>query len=210
MPPLSTRVSERSAEVTKSSISFRFNCSWFSDVNGAIRFFAVVVTESEGSPLLSTELTLSHTIPLVNLLSSFLHVEGADEVQPQHQDPLPSYLDYKTNSSVKTYQTSYFPSQCSEGPDSSRSFHLTLGTGMDSLGGSCERRDLDPQTGRDLKLFCDGPLKPNTAYRYCTVTIETIINNNNMYDIMVNLNMVSDGSVWSCLQAQCPSVHSAV
>ncbi|XP_036963340.1 receptor-type tyrosine-protein phosphatase beta-like isoform X3 [Acanthopagrus latus] len=137
VPPLSTRVSEQSAEVTKSSISFRFNCSWFSDVNGAIRFFAVVVTESE----------------------------GADEVQPQHQDPLPSYLDYKTNSSVKTYQTSYFPSQCSEGPDSFHSFHLTLGTGMDSLGGSCEHRDMDPVTSRDLKLFCDGPLKPNTAYR---------------------------------------------
>ncbi|XP_073328917.1 receptor-type tyrosine-protein phosphatase beta-like isoform X2 [Pagrus major] len=137
VPPLSTRVSEWSAEVTKSSISFRFNCSWFSDVNGAIRFFAVVVTESE----------------------------GVDEVQPQHQDPLPSYLDYKTNSSVKTYQTSYFPSQCSEGPDSSHSFHPSLGTGTDLLGGSCEHRDLDPETSRDLKLFCDGPLKPNTAYR---------------------------------------------
>lgn len=48
MPPLSTRVNDKSSVVTKSSIFFRFNCSWFSDVNGAIRFFTVVVTESEG------------------------------------------------------------------------------------------------------------------------------------------------------------------
>lgn len=48
MPPLSTRVSDKSSVVTKSSIFFSFNCSWFSDVNGAIRFFTVVVTESIG------------------------------------------------------------------------------------------------------------------------------------------------------------------
>lgn len=48
VPPVSTRVSNELAAVTKSSVFFSFNCSWFSDVNGAIRFFAVVVTESEG------------------------------------------------------------------------------------------------------------------------------------------------------------------
>lgn len=48
MPPSGTRVSEQSAVVTKSSISFQFNCSWFSDVNGAVKYFTVVVTESEG------------------------------------------------------------------------------------------------------------------------------------------------------------------
>lgn len=47
-PPVGTRVSEKSAVVTKSSIIFQFNCSWFSDVNGAVSFFTVVVTESEG------------------------------------------------------------------------------------------------------------------------------------------------------------------
>ncbi|XP_042372886.1 receptor-type tyrosine-protein phosphatase beta-like [Plectropomus leopardus] len=134
MPPLSTRVSDRAAVVTKSSIFFRFNCSWFSDVNGAIKFFTVLVSESD----------------------------GVGEEQPEQQHPLPSYLDYRSNSSVKSYQTSYFPSRCTEGPDSgSRSFDITLGTGMDSLGGPC-----DPDTGRDLKLFCDGPLKPKTAYRF--------------------------------------------
>ncbi|XP_068169231.1 receptor-type tyrosine-protein phosphatase beta-like [Antennarius striatus] len=141
VPPLSTRVSEHSAVVTKSSISFRFNCSWFSDVNGAIKFFTVVVTESE----------------------------GFDEVQPDEQDPLPSYLDYISNSSIKSYQTNYFPSQCTEGPDSStHSFEMNVGTGMDSMGGSCEDGPsaVDPETsGRDLKFFCDGPLKPSTAYR---------------------------------------------
>lgn len=49
MPPFSPRVGDRASEVTKSSIFFRFNCSWFSDVNGAIRFFTVVVTESKGN-----------------------------------------------------------------------------------------------------------------------------------------------------------------
>nr|XP_033491257.1 receptor-type tyrosine-protein phosphatase beta-like isoform X2 [Epinephelus lanceolatus] len=138
VPPLSTRVSDKSAVVSKSSIFFRFNCSWFSDVNGAIKFFTVVVTESE----------------------------GADEEQPDQQHPLPSYLEYKSNSSIKSYQTSYFPSRCTEGPDSSsHSFDITVGTGMDSLGGSCERTDLDPETSRDRNHFCDGPLKPKTAYR---------------------------------------------
>lgn len=48
MPPISTRVSDKSSVATKSSIFFSFNCSWFSDVNGAIRFFTVIVTESKG------------------------------------------------------------------------------------------------------------------------------------------------------------------
>ncbi|XP_070686515.1 receptor-type tyrosine-protein phosphatase beta-like [Pempheris klunzingeri] len=141
VPPLSTRVSDRAAVVTKSSIFFRFNCSWFSDVNGAVKFFTVVVTESE----------------------------GFDDVQPEQHHPLPSYLDYKSNSSIKSYQTSYFPSHCAEGPDSSsHSFEMSVGTGTDSLGGSCDGRDsdVDPETsGRDLSQFCDGPLKPKTAYR---------------------------------------------
>lgn len=51
VPPLSTRVSDKSSVVTKSSIFFSFNCSWFSDVNGAIRFFTVVVAESKGKKM---------------------------------------------------------------------------------------------------------------------------------------------------------------
>ncbi|KAK9516048.1 hypothetical protein VZT92_024010 [Zoarces viviparus] len=137
VPPLSTRVSDQTAVVTKSSIVFRFNCSWFSDVNGAVKFFTVVVTESQGE----------------------------DEDQPDQHHPLPSYLDYKSNSSIKSYQTGFFPSRCSD--SSSQSFEVNLGTGMDSLGGPCDHRDsdLDPETSRDLNLFCDGPLKPKTSYR---------------------------------------------
>ncbi|XP_072242893.1 receptor-type tyrosine-protein phosphatase beta-like isoform X2 [Leuresthes tenuis] len=137
-PPLSTRVSEKFAVASKSSISFWFNCSWFSDVNGAIRFFTVVVTESE----------------------------GVNDRQPEQLHPLPSYLDYRSNSSIRSFQTSYFPSRCSEGPDSSAHvFNISLGTGMDVLGGSCDHRDPDlkPESTRDH--FCDGPLKPKTAYR---------------------------------------------
>uniref|UniRef100_A0A4W6C8W2 protein-tyrosine-phosphatase n=1 Tax=Lates calcarifer TaxID=8187 RepID=A0A4W6C8W2_LATCA len=138
VPPLSTRVSDKSTVITKSSIVFRFNCSWFSDVNGAIRFFTVVVTESEGS---------------------------VDNLQPRQQHPLPSYVDYKSNSSVKSYQTSFFPSHCSQGPDPPHSFEVSVGTGMKMLGGTCERRNADPETSRHLNQFCDGPLKPKTAYR---------------------------------------------
>ncbi|KAM3870109.1 receptor-type tyrosine-protein phosphatase beta [Diretmus argenteus] len=134
LPPPSTRV--RDAVVTKSSIFFKFNCSWFSDVNGAVKFFTVVVAESE----------------------------DVENFQPEQQHPLPSYLDYTSNSSIKSYQTSYLPSHCGEGPDSSaQSLEISLGTGMESLGGPCAHKDLDPD--RDLNPFCDGPLKPKTAYR---------------------------------------------
>ncbi len=109
------------------------------------------------------------TVTVLTFLSLFLIFEGSDVVQPEPQDPLPSYMDYKSNSSIKSYQTSYFPSHCTEGPDSSsHSFEMSVGTGMDSLGGPCDQRnsDQDPETSRDMNLFCDGPLKPKTAYRY--------------------------------------------
>lgn len=89
-------------------------------------------------------------------------LKGHEDLQPEQWDPLPSYLDYRSNSSVKSYQTGYFPSLCAESPDSS--FQLSLGTGMETLGGSCEGRQLDRS---DMKVYCDGPLKPSTAYRYC-------------------------------------------
>ncbi|XP_054883636.1 receptor-type tyrosine-protein phosphatase beta-like isoform X2 [Poeciliopsis prolifica] len=139
LPPLTTRVSDKSTLVTKSSISFQFNCSWFSDVNGAVRFFTVVVTESE----------------------------GVNDLQPDHNHPLPSYLDYRHNSSVKSYQTSYFPSLCSDGLDSSiQIYNISLGTGMDSLGGPCDHKDPShAESSRGLIYFCDGPLKSKTSYR---------------------------------------------
>uniref|UniRef100_A0A4W5RUM9 protein-tyrosine-phosphatase n=1 Tax=Hucho hucho TaxID=62062 RepID=A0A4W5RUM9_9TELE len=112
LPSLTTRVNDRAALVTKNTILFKFNCSWFSDVNGAIKFFTVVVTESEDD----------------------------ENLQPEQHHPLPSYLDYKSNSSIKAYQTSYFPSRCTEGPGDSgtQSFEISLGTGMDTLGGGCD------------------------------------------------------------------------
>lgn len=77
-------------------------------------------------------------------------------VQPWQQHPLPSYKDYRYNSSVKTYQTNYFPSHCSEGLDSSQGFEIDLGSGREDLGGNCFP---------ELDVYCDGPLKPKTAYR---------------------------------------------
>ncbi|KAM4734375.1 receptor-type tyrosine-protein phosphatase beta isoform 2-T2 [Anableps anableps] len=139
LPPLTTRVSDKSTLATKSSIFFQFNCSWFSDVNGAVRFFTVVVTESE----------------------------GVNDMQPDHHHPLPTYLDYRYNSSIKSYQTNYFPSLCSDGPDShTQIYNVSLGTGMDSLGGPCDHTDPShAESSRNLIYFCDGPLKSKTSYR---------------------------------------------
>lgn len=82
---------------------------------------------------------------------------GSDELKPEQQHPLPSYLEYRRNASVRVYQTDYFASKCAESPDSnSKSFHIKLGAEMESLGGKC-----DPHQQK----FCDGPLKPRTAYR---------------------------------------------
>ncbi|KPP72622.1 Receptor-type tyrosine-protein phosphatase beta-like, partial [Scleropages formosus] len=108
LPPPNTRVSETAARVKQSAISFQFNCSWFSDVNGAIKFFAVIVAESDDKAM----------------------------VQPDQQHPLPSYAHYKRNSSIKVYQTSYFQSPCSEEPESGEQvIDINLGTGMEALGG---------------------------------------------------------------------------
>ncbi|KAM5288772.1 receptor-type tyrosine-protein phosphatase beta [Ctenodactylus gundi] len=128
-PPPHIRVSEKDALISKSSINFTVNCSWFSDTNGAVKYFTVVVREADGN----------------------------DELKPEEQHPLPSYLEYRQNASVRVYQTNYFASKCAESPDSnSKSFNIKLGAEMDSLGGKC-----DP----NQQKFCDGPLKPHTAYR---------------------------------------------
>ncbi|KAL2102851.1 hypothetical protein ACEWY4_002019 [Coilia grayii] len=134
-PPDSVRVNERAARVTQSTIFFKFNCSWFSDVNGAVRLFSIVVAESNDNEL----------------------------AQPERRHPLPSYLDYKMNSSVRAYQTNYFSSHCTGNPDTtSKVFEINLGAGMDTLGGPCE---LDSDKRHYLNTFCDGPLKAKTAYR---------------------------------------------
>uniref|UniRef100_A0A8C5B1C8 protein-tyrosine-phosphatase n=1 Tax=Gadus morhua TaxID=8049 RepID=A0A8C5B1C8_GADMO len=140
VPPPSVRVSDRVAVVSKSSIVFSFNCSWFSDINGAGASPRFCVPNADSEML-----------------------------QPDQQHPLPSYLEYKTNSSVKSYQTAYFPSHCAEGPDvAPQSFDISLGTGMDTLGGDCDATDgepVDPDLQGETGPFCDGPLKPKTAYR---------------------------------------------
>ncbi|NXS67970.1 PTPRB phosphatase, partial [Pandion haliaetus] len=128
-PPPDIRVNKKEVLITKSSINFTFNCSWFSDTNGAVKYFTVVVREADGN-------------------------EGP---KPDEQHPLPSYLEYKHNNSIRIYQTNYFASRCAENPDSDyKSFDIKLGGEMENLGGRC-----DP----DQQKFCDGPLKPRTAYR---------------------------------------------
>uniref|UniRef100_A0A2K5R1F1 Receptor-type tyrosine-protein phosphatase beta n=1 Tax=Cebus imitator TaxID=2715852 RepID=A0A2K5R1F1_CEBIM len=128
-PPPHIRVNEKDVLISKSSINFTVNCSWFSDTNGAVKYFTVVVREADGS----------------------------DELKPEQQHPLPSYLEYRQNASIRVYQTNYFASKCAENPDSNfKSFNINLGAEMESLGGKC-----DPTQQK----FCDGPLKPHTAYR---------------------------------------------
>uniref|UniRef100_A0A3B3ZWE5 protein-tyrosine-phosphatase n=1 Tax=Periophthalmus magnuspinnatus TaxID=409849 RepID=A0A3B3ZWE5_9GOBI len=131
VPPLSTRVTEVS-QVSTSSILFGFNCSWFSDVNGAVRFFTVVVSESD----------------------------DVTSVHPEQRHPLASYRDYISNSSVRSYQTGYFPSVLDR---SGEGFNISLGTGMGLLGGPCSE---------STEIYCDGPLKAKTAYR----TVECLYN----------------------------------
>ncbi|XP_073703352.1 receptor-type tyrosine-protein phosphatase beta [Garra rufa] len=135
VPPLTVRVTEESAVITHFTILFKFNCSWFSDANGAIRFFTVIVTESN----------------------------DVDNVLPEQRHPLPSYLDYRQNRSIKAYQTGYFHSLCAEGSDSKiRVFEINLGAGMKRLGGACKWDTESIQHGTHL---CDGPLRSRTSYR---------------------------------------------
>uniref|UniRef100_A0A8C1GNS6 protein-tyrosine-phosphatase n=1 Tax=Cyprinus carpio TaxID=7962 RepID=A0A8C1GNS6_CYPCA len=134
-PPVTVRVSEQSTVITHFTILFKFNCSWFSDANGAIRFFTIIVTESN----------------------------DVDNVLPEQRHPLPSYLDYIQNRSIKAYQTGYFNSLCAEGSDSKiRVFEINLGEGMKRLGGACK---WDPESIQHGTHFCDGPLRPRTSYR---------------------------------------------
>lgn len=140
VPPPSVRVSERSSKVTSSSILFRFNCSWFSDANGAVRYFTVIVAESDANEIL----------------------------QPEQRHPMPSYHDYINNSSVRAYQTAYFPSRCPQDSEfpAGQVIEVNLGAGGDRLGGACDHYHDDDLYMRDsYGTFCDGPLKAKTSYR---------------------------------------------
>lgn len=140
VPPQSVRVTKRSSKIKSSSILFRFNCSWFSDTNGAVRYFTVIVAESDANEML----------------------------QPEQRHPLPSYRDYISNSSVRAYQTAYFPSRCPQDTESSAGqvVEVNLGSGGDRLGGSCDHyHDGDLYLSDSYGAFCDGPLKAKTSYR---------------------------------------------
>lgn len=140
VPAPSVRVSEKSSKVTSSSILFRFNCSWFSDANGAIRFFSVIVAESDANEIL----------------------------QPEQLHPMPSYRDYINNSSVRAYQTAYFPSRCPQDSEASAAqvVEVNLGAGGDRLGGNCDLyHDDDFILSDSYGGFCDGPLRAKTSYR---------------------------------------------
>ncbi|KAF5907896.1 receptor-type tyrosine-protein phosphatase beta-like, partial [Clarias magur] len=150
VPPPTVRISEKAAHITPTTIFFKFNCSWFSDTNGAIRYFAIIVAEADGS----------------------------EAVLPEHKHPLPSYQDYKHNNSVVAYQTKPFPSQCGDDTDPATPsvFEINLGAGMDRLGGACEQDVEHKQQGG---YFCDGPLKSRTAYRLSVRAFTRLIDDEN-------------------------------
>ncbi|XP_016338548.1 receptor-type tyrosine-protein phosphatase beta isoform X2 [Sinocyclocheilus anshuiensis] len=90
-------------------------------------------------------------------------IDNVVNVLPEQRHPLPSYLDYRQNHSIKAYQTGYFHSLCAEGSDSKiRVFEINLGGGMKRLGGACK---WDPESIQHGTHFCDGPLRPRTSYR---------------------------------------------
>ncbi|XP_062299423.1 receptor-type tyrosine-protein phosphatase beta isoform X2 [Scomber scombrus] len=154
VPPPAVRVSEKSSKVTPSSILFRFNCSWFSDANGAVRYFAVIVAESDANELL----------------------------QPEQRHPLPSYRDYINNSSVRAYQTAYFSSRCPQDSDTSAAqvVEVNLGAGGDRLGGACDHyHDDDFYLSDSYGDFCDGPLKAKTSYRLSIRAFTKLFDENN-------------------------------
>ncbi|KAM9771865.1 receptor-type tyrosine-protein phosphatase beta isoform 2-T2 [Syngnathus typhle] len=136
-PPPSVRVS--AAQVTWSSVLFRFNCSWFSDVNGAVRYFAVIVAQSD-----------AHEVLL-----------------PEQRHPLPSYSHYVNNASVRAYQSAYFLNRCPRDASTTagQSVEVNLGAGGDRLGGPCDRSRDNSYLGESFGDFCDGPLKQRTSYR---------------------------------------------
>ncbi|XP_077357114.1 receptor-type tyrosine-protein phosphatase beta isoform X1 [Festucalex cinctus] len=138
-PPPSVSVSSAAAKVTSSSILFRFNCSWFSDVNGAVRYFAVIVAQSDANELLL----------------------------PEQRHPLPSYRHYVNNASVRAYQSAYFVNRCPQDANmaASQLVEVNLGAGGDRLGGACDRFRDDSYLSDSYGDFCDGPLKQRTSYR---------------------------------------------
>lgn len=102
------------------------------------------------------------------LLFTLVPVTDNEVLQTEQLHPLPSFQDYRTNSSVRAYQTGYFPSGCAQeqGMGAGQVFEVNLGAGLDRLGGPCDsEEDHDNDHNSDLYHFCDGPLKPKTAYR---------------------------------------------
>ncbi|XP_061524236.1 receptor-type tyrosine-protein phosphatase beta isoform X2 [Phycodurus eques] len=136
-PPPS--VSVATAKATSTSILFRFNCSWFSDVNGAVRYFAVIVAQSHANDILL----------------------------PEQRHPLPSYRHYINNASVRAYQSAYFINRCPQDTyiAASQVVEVNLGAGGDRLGGACDRYRDESYLSDNYGDFCDGPLKERTSYR---------------------------------------------
>ncbi|XP_072257466.1 receptor-type tyrosine-protein phosphatase beta isoform X1 [Pyxicephalus adspersus] len=110
-PPIHIRVNKIDTFISKSSIHFSFNCTWFSDTNGAVKYFTVIVSEADDN----------------------------ENIKPEPIHPLPTYNDYKRNNSIKVYQTNYFGSKCAETPDDNiQPVRIKLGGEMEILGGKCE------------------------------------------------------------------------
>uniref|UniRef100_A0A8C4R8J1 protein-tyrosine-phosphatase n=1 Tax=Eptatretus burgeri TaxID=7764 RepID=A0A8C4R8J1_EPTBU len=125
-PPLpcsACRVSENYTHVLTTAIHVNISCNWFSEVHGEIKYFSIIVYESGDTR----------------------------ELRPELRETFPSYWDYNSNSSLKTFETRPFPNTCGRGH---RMFSIVVGN--EDSGVVCDQTDSQ----------CHGPLKPKTQYRF--------------------------------------------
>uniref|UniRef100_UPI00358E90E5 receptor-type tyrosine-protein phosphatase beta-like n=1 Tax=Myxine glutinosa TaxID=7769 RepID=UPI00358E90E5 len=125
-PPLpcsACRVSEIHIHVLTTAIHINISCDWFNEVHGEIKYYSIIVYESGDTR----------------------------ELRPELSETFPSYWEYTSNSSLRTFETRPFPNRCGRGH---RMFGVIVGN--EDSGVICDQTDSQ----------CHGPLKPKTQYRF--------------------------------------------
>ncbi|XP_061435028.1 LOW QUALITY PROTEIN: receptor-type tyrosine-protein phosphatase beta-like [Lethenteron reissneri] len=121
---------DRSSVAFRKGIRFNISCDWFSDANGEIKFFSVIVHESQDT----------------------------SPAKPDPRHSLPPYEEYARNASVKVYATPPFANRCLR--DRLGAFSAQIGAGRadaawgcaDAAGGPCHGGPLRPNTPYRLSV----------------------------------------------------------
>nr|XP_032833890.1 receptor-type tyrosine-protein phosphatase beta-like [Petromyzon marinus] len=121
---------DRSSVAFRKGIRFNISCDWFSDANGEIKFFSVIVHESQDT----------------------------SPAKPDPRRSLPPYEEYARNASVKVYATPPFANRCLR--DRLGAFSTQVGAGRadaawgcaDAAGGPCHGGPLRPNTPYRLSV----------------------------------------------------------